>query len=267
VRLLAKRDQQYRIYLAAQNGRDVPHERHPSIRLQRREQINRILVPKRVVRKVDSETREVVLVDDDTKSLQSKKKGTLHMSDDDIERQKYSRKKSNIVLRDDNTTDESSSGVCSICLGEYQEGEEIYWSHNRRCNHCFHRACIEEWLLRTNACPCCRSNYLARSDDGSVSNADEETITASRVGGGDFLLLAVGQMRRAISDGGIDYTTQPRPTTLLPNHAGGHVELQQVDVHTTTTVPVSTADSRIVEESEDAEEARSAPPGQEVETA
>lgn len=59
--------------------------------------------------------------------------------------------------------------ACAICLTEYKEGDDICWSHNRRCPHSFHRECVMEWLIRHDECPCCRHNYLAL-DDGD----DEE---------------------------------------------------------------------------------------------
>mmetsp|Transcript_25509 Transcript_25509/g.62677 ORF Transcript_25509/g.62677 Transcript_25509/m.62677 type:complete len:413 (-) Transcript_25509:64-1302(-) len=54
---------------------------------------------------------------------------------------------------------------CSICLLDYAEGDAICWSHNRRCNHHFHKGCMVEWLKSNNECPLCRNNYLALSDD------------------------------------------------------------------------------------------------------
>lgn len=56
--------------------------------------------------------------------------------------------------------DETYKQICSICLKEYLMDEEIAWSNNSDCNHMFHLACIEEWLLRHDECPCCRQNYL-----------------------------------------------------------------------------------------------------------
>eukprot|EP00543_Licmophora_paradoxa_P015163 CAMPEP_0202477796 /NCGR_PEP_ID=MMETSP1360-20130828/94125_1 /ASSEMBLY_ACC=CAM_ASM_000848 /TAXON_ID=515479 /ORGANISM="Licmophora paradoxa, Strain CCMP2313" /LENGTH=353 /DNA_ID=CAMNT_0049105049 /DNA_START=530 /DNA_END=1591 /DNA_ORIENTATION=+ len=63
------------------------------------------------------------------------------------------------------TTDDDTSNACSICLGEYQEGDKICWSHNQYCRHVFHRECILEWLLRHDECPCCRHNFLSLDSD------------------------------------------------------------------------------------------------------
>ena len=54
---------------------------------------------------------------------------------------------------------------CAICMEEYQDGDEIGWSHNEHCTHFFHRKCIHEWLMTHDECPCCRNLYLAFADD------------------------------------------------------------------------------------------------------
>ncbi|XP_052191908.1 RING-H2 finger protein ATL80-like [Diospyros lotus] len=43
---------------------------------------------------------------------------------------------------------------CTICLGEYQEKEELRIMPN--CGHNFHLACIDEWLRKQATCPICR---------------------------------------------------------------------------------------------------------------
>ena len=82
------------------------------------------------------------------------------------------RQKSNLLLDDDDT----SSRTCPICLGEYKEDEQICWSQNPHCSHAFHRSCADPWLLKHDACPCCRANYLITNDDDdrrSPLRADE----------------------------------------------------------------------------------------------
>ena len=53
--------------------------------------------------------------------------------------------------------DGSTEGpVCSICLGEYDEDDELIAP--KTCSHRFHKDCILDWLQRPNTteCPCCR---------------------------------------------------------------------------------------------------------------
>jgi hypothetical protein len=63
---------------------------------------------------------------------------------------------------------------CTICLNDYQEDDNICWSHNPLCLHHFHKACIIEWLKKHDECPCCRHNYLALSDDEEENTDDAE---------------------------------------------------------------------------------------------
>ncbi|PWA77093.1 zinc finger, RING/FYVE/PHD-type [Artemisia annua] len=49
--------------------------------------------------------------------------------------------------------------VCSICLVEFEEEDEV--SQLDKCRHVFHSCCIERWLERDHfTCPLCRSNLL-----------------------------------------------------------------------------------------------------------
>jgi hypothetical protein len=65
---------------------------------------------------------------------------------------------------------------CAICLVEYQDGDEVSWSHNISCDHAFHRDCIIEWLLTSNECPCCRRNYLRFFGDGENAFIDNDVV-------------------------------------------------------------------------------------------
>jgi len=69
-----------------------------------------------------------------------------------------------------------SEDACAICLTEYEEGDEICWSHNKECNHAFHRECILEWLIRHDDCPCCRHNYLCLDDNDEEGNNREVVL-------------------------------------------------------------------------------------------
>jgi hypothetical protein len=117
----------------------------------------------------------------------SKRKDTANNSKNtatgDLEQQKQTlrRNKSNLILSDDenddggdeenNATQDSrrSQWLCSICLAEYQERDEICWSQNPDCMHVFHYRCIEAWLLKCDTCPCCRSNFLSTAEVAKVN--------------------------------------------------------------------------------------------------
>jgi hypothetical protein len=68
---------------------------------------------------------------------------------------------------------------CPICLNDYYQGEILCWSQNSNCTHCFHRDCMEEWLLRNEECPCCRENYLSLDRDENDDD-DEELAGTGR---------------------------------------------------------------------------------------
>mmetsp|Transcript_16942 Transcript_16942/g.24115 ORF Transcript_16942/g.24115 Transcript_16942/m.24115 type:complete len:241 (-) Transcript_16942:186-908(-) len=57
------------------------------------------------------------------------------------------------------------SEACNICLGDYEEGEDICWSRNKECIHAFHKRCISKWLETHEVCPCCRNDYVEHESD------------------------------------------------------------------------------------------------------
>jgi hypothetical protein len=63
--------------------------------------------------------------------------------------------------------------TCSICMQNYDVGDDICWSMNDTCKHCFHVSCITPWLMKHDDCPLCRENYLAKS---SISMKARESL-------------------------------------------------------------------------------------------
>ncbi|KAI3454517.1 hypothetical protein Pfo_011180 [Paulownia fortunei] len=60
---------------------------------------------------------------------------------------------------------------CSVCLENFRAGEKCRILP--KCNHSFHAECIDSWLLKTAACPICRtgakSPQLGQNNSGSYS--------------------------------------------------------------------------------------------------
>lgn len=48
---------------------------------------------------------------------------------------------------------------CSVCLEQFQTGEEL---RVLPCFHRYHRNCIDEWLARSPSCPICKHQIVAR---------------------------------------------------------------------------------------------------------
>ncbi|KAK7386827.1 hypothetical protein VNO78_27164 [Psophocarpus tetragonolobus] len=63
---------------------------------------------------------------------------------------KYEKKKKTRDVRDG-----EEDGTCAVCLGDFEEGEELRTLPE--CEHSFHVACIDTWLLSHWSCPVCRA--------------------------------------------------------------------------------------------------------------
>lgn len=80
--------------------------------------------------------------------------------------------------------------MCDICLMGYSVGEEICWSHNKECNHVFHKDCILDWLLRNSSCPLCRRDYLLTGQDIGVSDDALAANDHAAIGNNDAMPTA-----------------------------------------------------------------------------
>ncbi|KAL1569600.1 RING-type E3 ubiquitin transferase [Salvia divinorum] len=51
-----------------------------------------------------------------------------------------------------------AAAECSVCLSPYEEGDEV---RKLKCNHTFHKGCVDTWLQQDSAtCPLCRRPVL-----------------------------------------------------------------------------------------------------------
>ena len=62
-----------------------------------------------------------------------------------------------------NVTD-NTDNVCSICLEPFCQGEEVAWSRELKCQHCFHSECLVPWLMKHGECPVCRIEFFNKED-------------------------------------------------------------------------------------------------------
>ncbi|KAJ1412456.1 Zinc finger, RING-type [Sesbania bispinosa] len=52
--------------------------------------------------------------------------------------------------------DEYDDGTCAVCLGDFEEGEEV--KTLPLCMHSFHVPCIDMWFHSHSTCPVCRAD-------------------------------------------------------------------------------------------------------------
>lgn len=67
---------------------------------------------------------------------------------------------------------------CPICLTGIQQGESVRTLSG--CGHCFHRSCIDLWLLRSAECPLCKRNV---HDTSPMPKDQEKSATPEVVEG------------------------------------------------------------------------------------
>ena len=59
---------------------------------------------------------------------------------------------------------------CAVCLCNVEDGEEV---RELRCNHIFHRVCLDRWVdYKHSICPLCRGSLLPRFT--TVGNGESE---------------------------------------------------------------------------------------------
>lgn len=71
------------------------------------------------------------------------------------------------------------SGMCTICLCPFEVGNSIVWSSNELCDHVYHEACIEKWLMKQREgplCPCCRRDFIVDPYDLESQHHEEEEV-------------------------------------------------------------------------------------------
>lgn len=136
-----------------------------------------------------------------------------------------------ISHRDQRGESVGETPMCPICLENFVDGDEI---RNLKCDHCFHKSCIDVWLLgtmssdvTTTVCPTCRqdaSSLITEPGTGSrVYNAQDcpepiTTIPAEcflRVG--QFLLSEGSESKNTSRNAN---SSQQSPENVLPsNHS------------------------------------------------
>ena len=89
--------------------------------------------------------------------------------------------------QDEETT--SDSHMCAVCIESYKAGEVVTVL---TCDHIFHKACIEPWLLERRTCPMCKCDILKAlgvEDDTKegIPTDSPPDVTVITVTGGETL--------------------------------------------------------------------------------
>mmetsp|Transcript_12582 Transcript_12582/g.37821 ORF Transcript_12582/g.37821 Transcript_12582/m.37821 type:complete len:987 (+) Transcript_12582:235-3195(+) len=92
----------------------------------------------------------------------------------------------------DTCTDAARLTECTVCLGEWEEGDLL---RTLPCDHFFHAKCIDRWLSRHSSCPICRASL-----GPPLTRAQEEAQRQLRAMG-ITLEERIGRARRHRSGG------------------------------------------------------------------
>lgn len=72
---------------------------------------------------------------------------------------------------------DSGDQMCSICTDEFELGEDI---RLLPCNHMFHPACVDPWLLDiSGTCPLCRIDLNPSTTNAEATEATDSATTAA----------------------------------------------------------------------------------------
>lgn len=79
--------------------------------------------------------------------------------------------------------------MCAVCIESYKAGEVVTVL---TCDHIFHKACIEPWLLERRTCPMCKCDILKalgveEESKDNIANEALPEVTVITVAGGEAL--------------------------------------------------------------------------------
>nr|XP_057945810.1 E3 ubiquitin-protein ligase RNF128-like [Doryrhamphus excisus] len=92
------------------------------------------------------------------------------------------------LKRDDKETT-CDSYMCAVCIESYKASEVVTVL---TCDHIFHKACIEPWLLEKRTCPMCKCDILKAlgvdaEEKQSMAQASPQEVTVITVAGGEAM--------------------------------------------------------------------------------
>lgn len=78
-------------------------------------------------------------------------------------------------------TDDCYPAVCSICLDNFAQGQEIVATPCSGGRHIFHEPCLADWMRMSQTCPLCRTSLANRETTNSSNDARTVELTDSTV--------------------------------------------------------------------------------------
>lgn len=98
-----------------------------------------------------------------------------HFQFKDTEEEKMKMKKGDYgaVAHKDVLGYEEDGPHCSICLGEYEEGEKLV---KLPCNHIYHEECVDSWTTNHIRCPLCNLDLESVTAEPSSTHPEEDSI-------------------------------------------------------------------------------------------
>lgn len=83
---------------------------------------------------------------------------------------------------------------CSICTEDFEIGQD---QRVLPCDHCFHPACVDPWLLNVSGtCPLCRVDLRPPEEDAATAGSDTDTAIRPAAARRRSVLMAITGLRR-----------------------------------------------------------------------
>ena len=75
------------------------------------------------------------------------------------------------LMNDTELQEDNEDMTCTICLESFEVGQDLSFSRDLKCRHCFHSDCLISWLQKHDECPVCRAVLI--EDDGLKDDCDD----------------------------------------------------------------------------------------------